>query len=325
VSDAQIDSALSSAEDAEAQAADWLQRRHFWNWSDADQVALDAWLGQSPAHLVAYLRLEAALSRTDRLAALRFASGDAPELRKPGWPILAGIAAALILVATLGAGAFYFLQPGERTYATSVGGRELVTFEDGSKIELNTSTILRASMTTKERLVWLDKGEAYFQVKHDAAHPFVVMVGDRRVTDLGTKFFIRRETGSMEVGVVQGRVWFDTPDKQTLTQTAFLTQGDVAMVAANKISMTRKSVEALTGELTWRQGILVFHHTPLQQAANELNRYNHIKLVIGDAAAAKLTMNGSFPANDVSAFTEAARDVFGLRVENRGNEIVISH
>jgi transmembrane sensor len=317
-----------AADAIEAQAADLLQRRNFWNWSDADQAELDSWLAQSPAHLVAYLRLESALDRTDRLVALRAPSAEMPSpvARSWSWPMLLKIAAAFAFVAVLGIAAASLLipRPGERIYRTAIGGRETITFTDGSKIELNTNSVLRARMTTNERVVWLDRGEAFFQVKHDAAHPFVVMVGERRVTDLGTQFIVRREPKSLEVAVMQGRVWFDTPDKQTLTQTALLMPGDVATVAANKMSRTKMTVHELSNELAWRRGVLVFHHTPLSEAAEELNRYNRLKIVISDSAAAGLTMNGSFPANSISAFTEAARDVFGLKVEYRGDEIVIT-
>ena len=41
------------------------------------------------------------------------------------------------------------------------------------------------------------------------------MAGDHRVTDLGTKFVVRRDPRQLEVAVVQGRVRFDAPDKQT--------------------------------------------------------------------------------------------------------------
>ena len=149
-------------------AADWLQRREFWNWSEADQAALDAWLDESLAHRVAYHRLEAAWQRTDRLAALRgyrheeIASGDAGRL-------FLRAAAAFIAVAVIGAAAaIYTWQPKAKSYSTATGERETLSLSDGSQIELNTNTSLRARMTTgAERQVWLDKGEAYFQVKHD--------------------------------------------------------------------------------------------------------------------------------------------------------------
>ena len=70
--------------------------------------------------------------------------------------------------------------------------------------------------------------------------------------------------------------------------------------------------------------MLVFKHTTLADAAAEFNRYNREKLVIADPAAAKLTIDGTFPTNDVGAFTDAAQTIFGLQVKNHGDEIVIS-
>jgi ferric-dicitrate binding protein FerR (iron transport regulator) len=62
---------LGDAREIEAQAADWFQRRRFWNWTDEDQKKLDAWLEESMAHSVAFWRLETGFEGTERLTALR--------------------------------------------------------------------------------------------------------------------------------------------------------------------------------------------------------------------------------------------------------------
>lgn len=69
---------------AERQAADWLCRRDGAGWSELDQAALDAWIGESSAHAVAFLRLEAAWKRAGRLKAL---GGGLPprQLPTPAW------------------------------------------------------------------------------------------------------------------------------------------------------------------------------------------------------------------------------------------------
>ena len=51
-------------------AAEWLARREFGAWADDDEAALQAWLGAETAHRVAFLRLQAAWSESDRLQAL---------------------------------------------------------------------------------------------------------------------------------------------------------------------------------------------------------------------------------------------------------------
>ncbi|HEV2561258.1 MAG TPA: FecR domain-containing protein [Rhizomicrobium sp.] len=317
---------MVSAAAIKARAAAWLERRDRADWSEADQAVLDAWLAESMAHMTAYWRLDAAWARTERLAALRSPSGEVMSSRGrlsiP--PLVIGIAAALAILVVLGAGTLLLLRPEERTYATAVGGHESVAFEDGSKIELNTDTILRARMTTRERIVWLDKGEAYFQVRHDPSHPFVVMVGDRRITDLGTQFVIHRGVRKLEVAVLEGRVWLDAPDRQSSAQNSFLTTGEVATVSAEKISVTKKNVHDIANGLAWRHGVLVFKHKPLAEVAQEFNRYNTRKIVITDDAIGNLKIYGTFRTEDVDLFARVIQVAYRLNVETGENRIVIS-
>ncbi len=130
--------------------------------------------------MISYLRVEAAWNRANRLGALR--QPMRAEVRRLRRAVRARrffslAAAALVAVAvTGGVAATYLLMPKEKSYATDIGGHEILALKDGSQIELNTSTIVRVSQDKTARKVWLEKGEAYFRIKHDAAHPFVVMV-----------------------------------------------------------------------------------------------------------------------------------------------------
>lgn len=321
--------AVMCAHEIDARAAYWLERRNFGDWDDAAQTQLAAWLNQSTAHEVAFLRLEAAWMRTGRLAALRLPTGESaksvPRFRMSA--IVIGIAASLAIIAVVGIAAERLLQSHAqiRTFSTPVGGHELVGFADGTRIELNTNTILRAQMTTESRTVWLEHGEAYFQVKHDAAHPFTVFVGNHRISDLGTEFLVRKDTGRLEVAVEQGRVSFKASDEKAPLQTAFLSRGDAVVATADSTVMEKLPLSEIANELAWRRGILVFRHTRLAAAAAEFNRYNRKKLIVTDPDAANRVIGASFPINDVERFARVAHDVLGLHVEHRGVDIVIGH
>ncbi len=308
----------------EAQAAAFLRRRLHGEWAQSDQAALETWLEASDEHCVAYWRLEAAWDKAQRLSAThKPVASEAPPKRRLA-PTVLKIAAVFIVAAVLGvAGSRYAFEPHDRTFSTGIGGHETVSFADGSKIELNTNTHLRARMTTDQRIVWLDKGEAYFSIRHDPTHPFIVMVGNHRVTDLGTKFVVRRDSDRLKVAVVQGRVTFDTPDAQASSQVAVLRPGDVATATAKTISLSKESTEELESQLGWRRGVLVFYDTPLAQAAAEFNRYNRTKIVVA-ASAAHVPVVGTFPVGDVEDFTRLAHMALGLTVERRGTETVIS-
>jgi transmembrane sensor len=316
---------VSNAREIDARAAQWIERRDFGDWSDADQAELDSWLAESVVHRVAFVRLDTGWRRAERLVALRPFKTAPVEARAPVRGMLIGIAAALAAAALLGvASTNYVSRPSERVYSTAIGGLETVKFADGSQIELNTDTVLRARMTSAERIVWVDKGEAYFQIKHDPARPFAVVAGGHRVTDIGTKFLVRRDTDRLEVALVEGRVRFGVAGSQLRPQSKMLTPGDDVVATAESIAISKKSAQELASKLAWRRGVLVFKDTALADAVRDLDRYNSEKLVVADPAVAGRTISGTIPTNDVEGFIRVVRGVLGLHVQNDGNEVVIT-
>ncbi len=198
-----------------------------------------------------------------------------------------------------------------------------MTLADGSLVELNTDTVIRLTASGPARTVFLDKGEAYFQIVHDTAHPFVVIAGSHRVTDIGTAFIVRREPHQLDVSLVEGVARFDAPKDHTF-KAIELRPGDEVIATAEGVSRKKKPMVALTKELGWRQGTLIFDGTTLSEAAAEFNRYNQTKVVIASPKAAQLTINGTFQANNVQAFVDAAQVVLGVKFQTRNREIVIS-
>jgi len=313
------------AKNIEAEAARFLERSVCEDWSAAQQQELDDWLAASLAHRIAFVRLKAAWAETSRLAALRQTGPDTRSWilnHLPSSRLLLRVA-AFALVA-FGAGSYFYLSAPKQplAYATAVGGHEIIRLSDGSTVELNTDTALRVSVSADRRMVWLDKGEAYFQINHDPVRPFIVMAGKRRVTDLGTKFVVRREPDRLQVAVMEGRVWLDAVAGKA--QSALVSADQSAVATERSIWVTRKSEKKLADRLGWRRGVLVFNDTTLGDAVTEFNRYNREKMMVVDAQAASETIGGTFPKNDVTAFTRVARQILGLHIINNGKEIVIS-
>jgi len=321
------DAAENSAQDIQMEASRWvIARRAGEEWSADDQARLESWLDQSTAHRVAFWRADQAWNRTFRAAALKGFAPQTPSRSNLGsmFRFMAlRVAASLIVIAGLGAAGAYLMRgPEYATYRTPIGGRETLTLSDGSQIELNTNTVLRFSRRAGQREVILDRGEAYFQVKHDPAHPFVVLAGGRRITDIGTKFLVRGESGRLEVALLEGRVLLSAPHGID-APSADLTAGNVAVATASDTSITKHPLQSLRDALSWRDGMLVFHHTTLAQAVAEFNRYNRTKLTVAGAAAA-LTIDGKFAARDIEAFTETAEDVLRLTVTRENGQTILS-
>jgi len=303
----------------EERAAEWLvSRQDTRNWCETDQVELDAWLAQSVARQVAFYRLEATLDRAERLRAL----GSSPRFPAGIWPLVLKAAAALSAVVVIGfAATGYFLAPEGTVYQTSIGNREILSLNDGSQIELNTDSALRIAQDGAQRKAWLEKGEAFFQIKHDPRRPFVVETGNATVLDLGTKFSLREFADRLEVTLVEGSARIETKDG---AHSATLKPGDFAVARANTIRITRRSDQQLADELGWRRGVLTFRYTTLAEAAAEFNRYNRTQIIIADPKVAQLTIYGAFAANDVASFADAAQAYFKLHVNNRDGQVVLS-
>lgn len=314
----------SSFMDIEKRAANWLADRDRDDWTTEDQVRLDGWLGQSPAHEIAYWRLETAWVRTERLAALRRPGQETPAGTRLRRPILARVAMVIGFVAAVGLFAGnYFFGAKEQIFATGIGGHKRVTLADGSLVELNTDTVLRIVSGRTTRKAFLDRGEAYFRISHDARRPFIVFAGDHRVIDVGTAFVVRRDPQRLEVTLLEGRARFESFG-DAASKAVDLTPGDEIVATTGRTIQARKPLAALANDLGWRHDVLVFDSTTLADAAAEFNRYSRIKLVVADAKVARLTINGTFRTNNLQAFVDATQVVLGINVINHRDEIVIS-
>jgi transmembrane sensor len=315
---------VRAASHVREQAADWLFRAASPDWTADDQTQLDTWLEASEFHRASYWRLEAAWQEAARLAALRPANRRTAALKRLlSLNILK--AAAAVVVVSVGATVAYdkFTTPSVSTYATAVGGHRTLTLPDGTVIELNTDTVVSIANDLSRRRVWLTKGEALFEVKHDARRPFTVIAGDHKVTDLGTKFVVRQSANIVEVALIEGRAQFESIGGSAPRSTE-LAPGEVAVATGNSMSVTKLPAKQVSDELAWRQGLLIFDGTTLANAVAEFNRYNTDKIVIRDPSLGQLRVNGTFPVHARHDFAEVARAVFGLRAKDNGSEILIS-
>jgi transmembrane sensor len=320
---------MSRAREIEENAALWILRREEPYWSAEEQAELDAWLGESDAHKAAFWRLEHGWREADRIASL----GDSqrayqPRLRLAWWKPLA-VAASVLLVFTV----FTLRGPGlpfagseqvqAMEFQTAVGGHKIVDLSDGSRVELNTSTAIRAAIGDRRRSVWLDRGEAYFEVAKRAGSEFVIYAGPRSISVMGTKFSVRRDGADLSVAVVEGRVRLDEGSGASQRST-ILTGGQIALATDRSTIVKANSPSGVSERLAWRGGRLLFSESTLAEAASEFNRYNRKQLVIEGQAAERIRIGGSFEARNVDGFARLLQTAYGLKVQSGADKILVS-
>ena len=349
---------MADSRQIEALAADWLARRDADGWTADEQQGLDTWLTASARHKVAFLRLQSAWAETGRLQALAaglpagtlpprrgamadedgpkadarpdlrgltFAPRDRSGRRRRGWQH--GLAAALALVAigSVAWGSWQLTGREQASYASAVGRIETVTLPDGSTATLSSDSRLEVQLSRGERHVALAKGEAFFDVAHDARRPFVVEADGRRVAAVGTRFSVRRDPEEIRVVVTEGKVRLESragPDGAA-QPVSLLPAGSVATAGRNGVLVRSVPVADAERYLEWREGFLTFDDTSLADAAAEFNRFNTRKLELGDAAVADLRVGGNFRWSNAEGFAHLLEQGFPVRAERHADRIVL--
>ncbi len=148
----------------------------------------------------------------------------------------------------------------------------------------------------------------------DPGRPFVVKIGNKRVTAVGTQFTVRRDQGDIRVLVTEGRIQVI---HETLLSHSAATQvaaGSAARMHDDAVFVEQQKPSQVDESLSWRSGYLVFHETPLAEAIAEFNRYNTRKIVIADPSIATLRIGGRFRFADSGAFLWLLQNGFPINV-----------
>lgn len=306
-------------------AATFLMRRAENDWSEQDEAEFQSWLQQSAAHKAAFWRLEYGYARLDRMRALQ-----PRALRiKRRYPVVAAITAFAATVASFGyVGYFLYIREASAklataAYSTQFGQIKTIELADGSSVALNSDSRVRVLEGEGQRLLWLDRGEAYFEVTSNERRPFVVHAGVGEVTVLGTKFTVSRNAGVTKVAVLEGRVRIGRMQRKQ-AGALILTPGEIGITDGNFLRASPANLERLRDDIAWRRGMVTFEDTRVAEAADAFNRYNQRKLIISDPAAEDIRIGGSFRLGNAEGFARLLSTAYGLETQINDKEIRIS-
>jgi transmembrane sensor len=161
------------------------------------------------------------------------------------------------------------------TYATAIGELRSITLEDGSVVELNTNSKVRARFTPQLREIQLLRGEAVFKVAKNPNRPFRVSSGSTQIFAVGTEFNVYARRTQTVVTVIEGRV--RVTDHSEATRTAAtnataladrdleLTVGEQAVIAPH-MPIARIKLADSRQAVSWTERRLIFEDTPLSEA-----------------------------------------------------------
>lgn len=305
------------SDDIHEQASLWYIRLREPGADEALREAHRLWLAADPLHAQAFA--EAGLlwgKLAEPVARVRGEEQARWRSRRRVWQPLA---AAACLVLALGGGLLWqggAVEDLRSDYHTSVGQRQSVTLDDGSRIDLNTHSALAVNFSQGRREVRLLRGEAWFEVKKDPSRPFVVQLPHGTVTVTGTRFNVRLNEQQAIVSLAEGRVELDSAG-----QHAELLPSQQSCLDTSGLCATRAFDSQATS--AWRQGQLVFYRTPLKDVIAELDRYHRGHVFIHGDALASLPVSGVFATASPESVLQALHDTLGVKVTRLGLGIVI--
>jgi transmembrane sensor len=204
-----------------------------------------------------------------------------------------------------------------REYVTAAGQRLRITLTDSTRVVLSVGTRLRvpADYGVRERAVELE-GEAYFVVRHDPHHLFLVRTRHGVTEDLGTSFDVRAYAHEpfVQVVVAAGRVALRGDSVVTLRAR------DRGIIDARGV-VTATSGVSLDDYLAWTRGTLVFSDAPLPDVVAQLARWYAVDIVLDDPHLADARVTIALANRSVDAALAALAKVLDARVTRSGDVV----
>nr|WP_246623831.1 FecR domain-containing protein [Sphingomonas colocasiae] len=213
-------------------------------------------------------------------------------------------------------------------YVTKVGERREITLADGSRVALNTGSILEVDYSRERRDVRLLAGQALFHVARDKGRPFVVAAGNRLITATGTAFDVEvGKGGGVAVLLVEGHVRVDAARPRGLARVLpWLDREDLEPGERLTAAAGGGTVVApgdIERETAWNRGVLIFRDDRLADAVAEINRYSTTMLVIEDPKIGDLLVSGVFPAGREEDFVAALTAFYPVEAHRRSPGAIV--
>jgi transmembrane sensor len=338
-------------------AADWFVANRGEALDRRGRAAFMAWLKASPVHVELYLRI-AAIARdlpaavedpsVDVDALLAQASGETANVLPidqhvrhreaprravqplPHWRRAAGAALLALVAATAMCAAVWSTRDGERfglpkTYNTARAEQRVQQLPDGSVLHLNTDSEVTVRYSRAERVVNLNRGQAYFEVAHAGARRFRVEAGRAGIVAVGTQFDVYRKPGAVVVTVLEGSVAVFAGGTVPPSPAGPLAANSTRLDAGYQLQVNDRigapqRVDTRAA-VAWLARQIDFENEPLGQVVAEFNRYSHVEIEIDDEAIRALPVSGVFGAYDTDSFTTFLETLQGVMVQKTPTRI----
>ena len=302
--------------------------RYLQNEIQEDELrVLDAWIHESDANKAHFFELKGLFDTRKEVAFLNHYSVERSWERMAGkldaisgvsvkskvlgkqfWLSFLRYAAIIVIAMGVGVGMNQWIS--NRLYAGDMEYNEIVVekggrantllLSDGSKIILNASTRFKypTSFNGDERVVHLE-GEAYFEVKHDPARPFIVQVRDVETRVLGTAFNVSayENEESVYTTLLTGKVQVSLMDQKSDIPSMILKPGMQSCWKSGTGEFSVRKVDT-KNVVAWRYGEFVFDEDDIEVVTRMLSRWYEVRFVYDGKRKGRHTFSGKMSKDE---------------------------
>lgn len=202
------------------------------------------------------------------------------------------------------------------------GGEFKLILADGTAVWLNSDSELSypTAFAGQKREVFL-RGEAYFDVKPDSLHPFIVHVDEVRIQVLGTQFNINTYAeGSIKTVLVEGSVDL----RNRAGEHVVLTPNRMAdyRTVEGRFELTDVDVQP---HVAWREGNFIFQSESLESIMNKLSVWYDLNVFYANEGLRDIRLSGNLERfSDVGKLFSKFEQISEARFKIQGKNVIIS-
>ena len=191
---------------------------------------------------------------------------------------------------------------------------------DGTKILLSKNSQITYPKTFEGNTREINlMGEGFFDVHHDAAHPFIIHTQGTVVKVLGTSFNIRAYNAQVQVHVKIGKVQFSKNNAKVV-----LTKGQKGETLANVDAIIKSEVIEVETVIKEKLSSFVFNKMSLSKVAESLSKRFNKDIKFSRDKIKNCELTATFENEKLENIIAVIAETFNLKVDNQADMIILS-
>lgn len=204
-----------------------------------------------------------------------------------------------------------------RTMRIADGRHGAITLSDGSRVTINGGSTLYfpEEFDDSARIVYVEEGEAYFEIAKDAKRPFFVRSPQLNINVLGTSFTVRdyKDELTASVNVNSGKIGL---------KGLVLSAGMGLTADKENGTFIRENIDT-ANTTAWIRGELIFQDAGLQQVLQVLQHKYAVHFEVKDNNLFKRKYTATFRNNTIENIMQQLKLMSSFQYTITDNQIVI--